>query len=245
MERIIETIGKKIYETNGHHGYVISWNLMAPLCKKWSRNRDPDAGRVAEILDFHKQGGYIPRIIHLAEVPEEGLVCYDGNHRREVFSQAETDLECIVDVMFGACQRDVYQAFHAINKSVQLPAIFLEETENVHEIRNEILQLVKTYEKRYKPFVSASSRYHAPHFNRDAFIDNIDSIYKAFQGAVSIPRLAELLETLNMEYAMGNLCRPHTAYSATVIKKCQKHGFWLFLERTIPFQHIEKLLSTS
>lgn len=249
MEQVFANLGKLLYDENGHKGFIVKWNLVSPLCKQWSRNRDADKGRVAEMIDFHQKGGYIPRIVHLADVIGEGLVCYDGNHRREVFNRCagDADLICIVDVMFGATQRDVYKAFNNINKSVQLPAIYLDDggennKNQVGVVKDEILALVKTYEAKYKAFLSTSPRCHAPHFNRDAFVDNVYAIYKAFDGAVGIAEIGGALEKLNAEYAGGRLCRPHAEYKASVVDKCKKVGLWLFLERTIPVAHVRVVL---
>lgn len=113
---------------------------MVPLWKKWSKNREPDQERVEEMV---ARGGYI----HLAELVGEGLVCYDGNHRREVLKRTST---CIVDVMFHATHDD---AFVNINKGVEVPEIYMEDGDNILQ---EVTALVKTYETRHKPFISVS-----------------------------------------------------------------------------------------
>ena len=167
MEAVIASLGKSIYShgNNTHKGYLLSWNLIAPLCSKWSRNRDPDMQRVAEMHDFYMKGGYIPKVIHLAEIIGEGLVCYDGNHRRELFNQCKgDDIACIIDVMFNASQNDVYKAFNNINKSVQVPAVYLEEdTNETYTVKHDIIELVKSFESKYMPLRSTSVRCHAPH----------------------------------------------------------------------------------
>ena len=130
--------------------------------------------RVNEMVEHYHKGGYIPRIIHLAEIKDEGIVCYDGNHRKEVFNKCNDDgVMCVVDMMFDATHNDVYKAFNNINKSVQLPAIYIEEGGDDNNVKAEIVKLVREYETKYKPFLSTSSRCHAPQFNRDTFTDNI------------------------------------------------------------------------
>lgn len=243
MNYVLNSLGKQIYSDRGHVGFLVKWSLVAPLCKKWSRNRDCDDERVAEMKEYFYKGGYIPRIIHLADVHGEGLVCYDGNHRREVFNRCDVDEDCVVDIMFDATQNDVYKAFTNINKAVQLPAIYLDEPSvQSSDVMRDILAMVKEYEVKYKSFVSTSARCHAPHFNRDTFTDNVYAIYKGFNGTMSIAKIGELLEKLNNEYAAGSLCRPHSAYRTSVIEKCKKGGLWLFLEKSVPCEHIEKLI---
>ena len=66
--------------------------------------------RVVDMYEHYKVGGYIPKLIHLAELEGEGLVCYDGNHRREVMKLLGNDgydVDCIVDIMFNTTKDDV------------------------------------------------------------------------------------------------------------------------------------------
>lgn len=248
MEAIFDSLGHPIYITNGHKGYIIKWKLIVPICKKWSQNRDPDMSRVDEMIEYYKKGGYILSMIHLAEIKGEGIVCYDGNHRRELFDKCCDDFTtCIVDVMFNTTQNEIYKAFNNINKSVQLPAIYTEEGKDDIKVKDEILQLVRHYETKYKAFLSTSARCHAPNFNRDTLTDNIYNIYKSFNSIVSVEEIGRLLEQLNFEYSQGRICHPHSYYdvlppkTSLLLEKCRKYNFWLFMEKTIPFEHVKKL----
>lgn len=237
MESIINTFGTEIYREKNHVGYIVLVKHMIPLWKKWSKNREPDMERVEEIIS---QGVYIPKFIHLAELEGEGLVCYDGNHRREVLRRLVDDnLMCIIDVMFNATHDDVYEAFMNINKGVEVPEIYLEDTNN---IKNDVMELVKSYETKYKTFISVSSKCRAPHFNRDVFTENITKIYQYLQGQKTIQQIGELLEKLNQEYSRGHMCKPHGTYKPNVIEKCKKHGLWLFLEREVSPEHVERMM---
>ena len=244
METLFESLGgQTIYAINGHQGFMIEWKLVAPLCKKWSCNRDADVERVNEMIKYHRNGGYIPRMIHLAELPEEGVVCYDGNHRREVFNKCNDDvIMCVVDIMFNTTQMEVYKAFDNINKSVQLPAMYVEDTYNINDVKADIVELVKKYELKHRPYLSTSSRCHAPNFNRDTFTDNIFNIYKSFGSSVSVEEIGKLLEKLNNEYANGHLCRPHSVYKKHLLEKCKIQNLLLFIDRTIPFEHVERMI---
>ena len=83
MQQLFDQIGKNIYVSNNHYGYLINYTLIAPLCKTWSGNRIPDSIRIEEMYEYYTNNGYIPKILHLAEICNDGLVCYDGNHRRK------------------------------------------------------------------------------------------------------------------------------------------------------------------
>lgn len=237
MESIIQSFGKELYREKGHVGYRVHVKHMVPLWKKWSKNREPDQERVEEMV---ARGGYIPRFIHLAELVGEGLVCYDGNHRREVLKRtADETSTCIVDVMFHATHDDVYDAFVNINKGVEVPEIYMEDGDNILQ---EVTALVKTYETRHKPFISVSSKCHAPNFNRDVFTENITKIYTFLRGQKTIQEIGELLERLNTEYGRGHMCKAHGTYKPAVVEKCKKHGLWLFLEREVSPEHVERLM---
>jgi hypothetical protein len=244
MEKTFKSHGKLIYDIDGHKGYLIEWKFVSEFCKKWSKNREPDQERINEMVAFFKNGGYIPRMIHLAETVEEGMICYDGNHRKEVFNICyQQNCTCIVDVMFSATQYDVFKNFTNINKAVQLPAMYIDESPFENTKTNDILKLVKQYEQKYKMFLSTSPRCHAPQFNRDNFTDNLYSIYKAFGESLSIEQIGKLLEKLNDEYSRGNICKPHSSYKTSIVEKCKKHNFWLFIDKTIQFEHLERVLN--
>lgn len=247
MEHVINKIGHRIYSNNNHHGYIVKWELIKPFCKKWSRNRDSDATRVEEMIEYFHQGGYIPLYLHLAEVKEEGLVCYDGNHRREVLNSlnVDSDVSCVIDVMFNASQNDVYASFLNLNKSIQVPAIYVDDSRSSSLVKDKILELVKSYETAYRPMVSASARCRAPNFNRDAFTDNIFDIYTHLNGLYSISQIAQILDLLNQEYSKGNICDPHDMFRPGVVEKCRKHNLWLFMQKKIPVEHVKLLIKST
>lgn len=245
MYTIFNKIGKELYSLdNNHKGFSVNWKDISGICKKWSGNREPDMNRVKDMEHFYKNGGYLPPIIHLACVDNEGLVCYDGNHRRCVFDNCKDEvITCIVDVIFNATSREIYDTFNNLNKSVSVPSIYLSNNDKKTTVKYQIIELVNKYEKNYKSMVSSSSRCRSPNFNRDNFIENIYEIYESFDGTLSIDEIERYLVTLNTEYANGHKCRPHSSYSSKVIDKCRKNNLWLFLDRTIPTEHIHQLLS--
>jgi hypothetical protein len=243
MESIFNTLSNEKYRDGNHVCYIIKFKHIQPLCKKWSKNRDPDMSRVVDMYEHYKVGGYIPKLIHLAELEGEGLVCYDGNHRREVMKLLGNDgydVDCIVDIMFNTTKDDVYTAFETINKLVDVPEIYLDDT---LDIKDDVLSLVKIYETKYKEFLSKTPKCRSPNFNRDVFTDNITKIYKYLHCSKTIQEISELLNKLNDEYSKNKLCRLHSTYKQNIIDKCKKHNLWLFLEREISCEHIEKLIN--
>jgi hypothetical protein len=252
MQNFIEKIGTKIYITQNHYGYIVLWNDIKMFIKQWNRNRAPDTTRVDEMIKFYKSGGYLPPIISIASLNDE-LVCYDGNHRRLVFNSIEGEMfYCIIDIIFDATLKDIFDAFNDVNKSVQLPLIYIEEassgsagsagsTGGASNLQD-ITCVVKIFERNYKQFSSTSNRCRAPNFNRDSFVDNLYHIYKTLQCIYTVDDIHVALNDLNVEYSNGNLCRPHSVYSSKVLEKCKSYGLWLFIDKIIPVEHVEKML---
>lgn len=65
--QLFDKVGTLLYNDGTHTGYLIDWRLVNTLIEKWSRNRDADQSRVDEMFKFHHSGGYLPRIIHVAD----------------------------------------------------------------------------------------------------------------------------------------------------------------------------------
>ena len=42
MEHVISTFAKKLYTQGNHVGYVLKYKHLQPICKKWSKNRNPE-----------------------------------------------------------------------------------------------------------------------------------------------------------------------------------------------------------
>lgn len=233
MERVFNSIaGHETYACGKHKGYVVSWKELAPLCRsKWSGNRASDPTRIEEMLRFREEGGYMPLFFHLAELSGEGLVCYDGNHRREVLLRSKDDPRCVVDVMFDATPDEVLAVFENVNKSVQVPALYVSKMPC--NAKKEILDLVDHYEVRYKGFKSSSPHPQCPNFNRDNFVANVTAICDDFGGAVKVSEIGEILDALSKAKGEGRLCKPHCKYADSAIKKCREHNFWLFLDHHV------------
>lgn len=184
----------------------------------------------------------------LANIKGEGLVCYDGNHRRCMFERLyelgdEFDCEVIIDIMFDVTQEQVYTAFENVNKSIQVPAIYLDD--DLSKVKDDIIKLVDSYVLRYKAFVSSSSKCHRPSFNRDTFIEDVSNIFIYFKKGkdpLSIEDIRNLLTKLNVYYGKQQLNYDHSTLTETSLKKCKKHDFWLFgHERNISINHLEKI----
>ena len=250
MEAALDQLGRRCGgEAAGFVIYEIAWARIAPLCCQWSRNRAPDPARVAAIVAHARDGGaaagYIPPLLHFAELAGEArpLACFDGNHRREAFA-ALHDTRGVLDaertvlaaVMFNATAAAVEAAFRAINSGVSVPELYT-RAPDAGPARADVVALAASYVSAYPKFASASAHCTVPNFNRDGFADNIDWLCRAL--SVDVAALAAALRGLNAEIAAAfgaggagsrALLKAPDQYSAKAVEKCRAGGLWLFLD---------------
>ena len=267
MEAVLDQLGRRCGgESAGVVIYEIAWARIAPLCCQWSRNRAPDPARVAAIVAHARDsggaaGGYIPPLLHFAELAGEArpLACFDGNHRRESFT-ALHDTRGVLDaertvlaaVMFNASAAAVEAAFRAINAGVSVPELYT-RAPDAGPARADVVALAASYVSAYPKFASASAHCTVPNFNRDGFADNIDGLCRAL--SVDVAALAAALRRLNAEIATAfgagacaarALLKAPDQYSAKAVEKCRAGGLWLFLDgRAIGAAAVAPLLAAS
>lgn len=239
FKALFEKSGKLIYELGDHFGYFIDWSVVAPFCKNWSKNRDLDETRIEEMVELYNKGGHIPRLLHIAEKKNLGLVCYDGNNRREVFERVG-GVECLVDVIFGLEDDEkIIENFNNINKGIPLPLIY---TQGDEDIKSQIIMVVGEYVKKYRERVSAAPHPYKGNFNRDSFVDLIYSYYEDLDKKYTIKQINDSLIKLNIAYSKGNFIKIDE--TSGKYDNCKKSNLWLFYKSSgPPLNHIQKFLT--
>jgi hypothetical protein len=246
MDNIIIKLGTIIDQSNDHFIIKVKYNDIRCLIKKWSKNRDCDPVRAKEIAESIKKGSYVPKIIYLASIDSEGIVCYDGNTRRNAFNLlvgTEFEInEILIDIIFDISEVKLRELFIDINKNISVPDIYIESGEDSNsKVKLDIIQLVKTYTDKYKTHSSSSNKCTVPNFNRDLLIDNIYSIYKEYDGCLSISKIEETMSLLNEEYKSGK----YPSTKETVTKKCKQSGLYLFQHKNcINMVHFKEVLDS-
>lgn len=230
---ILKKTGRLVYDIDGHQGYSISVATMSTLLKPWSKNRILDNVRVIELAQHLKQNGWVPPIIYTAEIPTEGLVCYDGNHRREAYRKISPSFDkqlVIIDIIKQPL--DIYMCFNNINRSVPLAQIDLRMDKDSCKIRQDLDKLMTEYEEDYPLFLSASARCNTPNFNRDHFKDQLFHFIEQNEYQFDVQKLKDALKVLNDTYSKD--CRKHSDVKKlreNVARKCRDGGLWLFAWR--------------
>lgn len=263
MEAVIAQLGRRSAGGDASDGFVIyeiAWARLAPLCCQWSRNRAPDPARVAAIVAHARAGGYVPPLLHFAELAGEArpLACFDGNHRREAFAalhdtRSPLDPERVVlaAVLFSAAPAAVEAAFRAINAGVSVPELYT-RAPDAGPARADVAALAASYAGAFPRFASASAFCAAPNFNRDGFADNVDGLCRAL--SVDVAALAAALRRLNAAIAAAfgagaaapcrSLLKAPAQYSAKAVEKCRAGGLWLFIDgRTVGAAAVAPLLA--
>jgi len=206
----------RIYDTNV---YAFPMNIFKNLdIKMWKFNRPPDTTRISEINEAMKKNNRMDGLINLAFIPHEGLVCYEGNHRR--LALEGNDFVVFIDVLWDVTDERVAEEFRRLNKSVSVPELYISETDAT--IKVEIEQLVKEFIKKFPDHVSSSVKNQRPHFNRDNLTDQILTIQKELM--IPVSQIASKLYALNDRLALQD----KTKLTDSIKKKCEKSGLWLF-----------------
>jgi len=239
MEAVLNRLGTPIGVTHaGYVLYAIEWGHLAPLSCQWSRNRAPDPARVEALVAHIIAGGYVPPLMHFAELKGETspLACFDGNHRREGYARisagattsAGTSTRTVIAaVRFNATPEQVEADFRAINSAVSVPELYTRAAGGPP--REALLALAQSYVTTYPRYLSASAHCTAPHFNRDVLVDNLDALCRSL--SIDTATLAAGLQRLNGALAAGHLLlKAPQAYPARAVEKCRAHGLWLFLD---------------
>lgn len=245
---ILQRLGTHIYTLDGHSGFLVNVNVVSSLIKCWSKNRKHDEYRINELAQYLLQDGWVPPLIYIANVPGEGLVCYDGNHRREAYKKVSPQLDkkqVIVDILHKSS--DIYDAYNCINKSVPLAQIDLMMDKDSMKIREELDGFMTAFSERYQEYLSPSTRSNRPNFNRDNVKDQLYSFLVRHEFQVSMDKLKELLEVLNKAYSNNTRAGSNQkTLKETVVAKCKKGKLWLFAwRRDLPEADLDWALQQS
>ena len=186
--------------------------------KRWKSNRPADTSRVNEIHNWMKQFNRMDGVINLACIGEEGLVCFEGNHRRMALKNL--DFPVLVDIVWNATDESVTHEFRRINESISVPDLYVEETDAV--IIANIVGAVTDFVRRYPTHLVPSARPQRPNFNRDNFTQELFRIQKELN--ISIADMMTRIYALNEKFALADKIK----LSANTMKKCSTSGLWLF-----------------
>jgi len=214
----------KEYQYYNTNVYALPMQIYKQLdIKVWKFNRPPDMARVEEIRETMKVNNRMDGLINIAYITHEGLVCYEGNHRRLALEGNE--FVVLIHILWDVTDEQVTEEFKRLNKSVSVPELYISETDAT--MRFEIEQLVSDFRKKFKDHESASARHARPNFNRDNLTDQILRLQKELM--LPIAQVSARLYALNDKYSLQDKSK----LSDSIKKKCEKSGLWLFAWSTV------------
>jgi hypothetical protein len=209
----------KAYQIADTTVYAIPPDAFSKLdIKTWKYNRPPSDERVAEIRKWNDQFRRMDGVLNLAYIPHEGLVCFEGNHRR--MAVQDLNITVLADILWDVTDEIVMHEFRRINKSVSVPDLYVAETEA--SLKLEIETAVNAFRKKYPTHETTSARPQRPNFNRDVLTDQITRIQA--ETGITVKELVARMEELNETYSEQNTSK----LSQKIIDKCETSGLWLF-----------------
>jgi hypothetical protein len=219
------------FQIEGTNVYAVPMRIYKTLdVQQWKYNRPPDMGRVPEIHKWMKEFNRMDGVLNLAYIQNEGLVCFEGNHRRLALDGL--DIKVLVDIVWGATHDIVKHEFQRLNKSVSVPDLYV--VENDSNLRIQIEDAVSNFRKKYSTHESASGRPIRPNFNRDKLTDEFTRLQKELK--ISVPELVDRLDKLNDKYKS----KDRSKLSPNVQLKCGLSDLWLFAwSASIPTNELE------
>lgn len=199
--------------------YAIPMDKLKSLfVKPWKYNRPPDMTRIPEIHDWMKQFRRMDGVLNFAYIRGEGLVCFEGNHRRLALDGL--DMTVLVDIVWDATDESVTHEFRRLNKAVSVPELYVSETPA--KIRVELEDAVAEFRKKYASMESTSGKPQRPNYNRDKLTDELLRLQKEL--VIPVDELMTRIYALN-EYYSGN---DKSKLSEKMRQKCENSGLWLF-----------------
>jgi len=213
---------QKYLEENKIHGtniYAVPMEKFKTLdITQWKYNRPPNLERIPEIHLWMKQFNRMDGVINLAYISGEGLVCFEGNHRRLALEGLE--IPVLIDILWDASHEIVTHEFKRLNKSICVPEIYLVESES--SLRGEIEKAISDFRKKFSKMESNSGRPQRPNYNRDKFTDEIMRLQKELN--ITISELMVKIYDMNESYKT----KDKSKLAEKTISKCENSGLWLF-----------------
>ena len=186
--------------------------------KQWKFNRPPDMTRIPEIRDWMSQFRRMDVVLNLAYISGEGLVCFEGNHRR--LALEGLDIPVLVDIVWDATDETINHEFRRLNKAVSVPDLYVADTPAT--LRVELEDAVADFRKKYSSMESNSGRPQRPNYNRDKLTDEFTRLHKEL--VIPVEELMTRMYRLNDVYST----KDKSKLTDKIRQKCEASGLWLF-----------------
>lgn len=119
--------------------------------------------------------GYVDGVIYLANIENEGLVCYDGNHRRCALMNLPKNYKVIINILENPTFEVLKEKFRSLNICVHVTELFLNpENKDTHQdMLTKIMDVTEYFCSIWKSHRKTSPNPKRPNFNRDSLQSKI------------------------------------------------------------------------
>jgi len=219
QEFLLNRENARVWSDDTHPLYKMNSDKFAKLeIRAWKYNRPPDEDRVLEIRAGIVESKRVDNIIYLAHT-SDGLVCYDGNHRRLALKDIEGVDRILVDVMWGVDDEIIKQEFVRLNKAMPVPDLYtVDPVVSVADLD----AIFQQFYKKFKLNKVTSRSPHRPSFNETMVTNEFTTAVGALK--ITPNELLRRLYLLNDAMAL----RDKSTLKQGVVDKCTKGGCWIF-----------------
>jgi len=220
--------GKHLHNNGESDLYLSQTKVILGKTKIWSRNRAPDIKRVEKIKNYILEKNIVDGIIYLAKI-NEGLICYDGNHRREALKLIDKDFPIYVSILENPSDLFLEEKFRDLNKCVPISDLVFNKGSSHIEI-NKIKKVCDHFMKIWKDHHKGSSRPKRPNFNQNSFEEKIAKILEFYKQNIKKVSTDNIIKFVN-QYNL-NLREKLDSFTASknIKDKCIKNNCYLFIE---------------
>lgn len=245
IQKKVEKLSVLILKQGNKDTYLIPVSGLLKLAnhgiiKRWEQNREEDNGRVEKIRRHQIARSCVEGIIYFGYIEGQGLVCYDGQHRRIALSPEISHIKVLISIIWKATEEILEKEFDLINRSVKVPRVYIDKS--LANVKSIFIAFSQYLEGRYPKFVSGSGVCKRPNFNRDSLVDDLLSIHESKKfGSLVLERLIELIKYSNKCYRKEKFGFEATILTKNIRLKCETFGLWLFCEsRSIDRSYLKK-----
>jgi hypothetical protein len=202
---------------------VVCWKIEKLKSKykeviNWKYNRKPDNTRIQMIKEYMEQKtiDLVPGLICAWEI-QNRLEIYDGFHR---FSACKDFNNCkiIIKITKTEDEEIIKKDFELVNKSVYVPAMYLETNQNKNEVCNNVYEMMKN---QFPENISFSNSPHKQNFSKNSIVELLHRTEIDFSEFLIENKI--FLELIKINNEIKNLgIKPR-------YKKTSRTGFWLLL----------------
>ena len=224
--------GKYISKQGDHYIYLADSLVVTEQSTIWSKNRPCDELRVSEIEKYISQVGYVDGMLYFANIEGEGLVCYDGNHRRCALMNLTKNYKVLINVLENPSFEYLKGKFISLNKCVPVTDLFLNDTHTKSEV-DLIMEVTEYFCQRWKSHRKTSPNPNRPNFNRDTLQSKISSIIELNGIDITNSLKEDIIQQVNRFNEQINNKKDSIKSTKAMINKCVSSGCFLFLEKTI------------